>query len=262
MRSSLIFFAALVCLVMAGCGGSGNSTPVNLQSGNWSVAATSAVTLDGSFTAGGSLVQTGSTISGVVHIPASKCFRGDLDVAVTGSVTGQTMSLSFAATPDQTINVDAKAGSATTFSGTYTVTGTGCAAGDHGTINATLVPSVSAPWQGVFTSVVNPGTVVTFTATLTQSPTADAHGFFPVTGTLTVTGTSCLTSGAILATSNMSGANMNLFATADGQPTSNTIFMEGPMDDPATATSISKGQGGVSGANCPSDNGHGSMSRS
>lgn len=259
-RRMVLICAALLCGFQAGCGGSSSSTPVNLQSGNWSVAASSAVTLAGSFVIGGSLTQTGNTISGVVHIPASKCFNGNQDVAVTGSVTGQKITLSYAATPDQTINVDATAGSATTISGTYSVAGTGCAAGDHGTINGTLVPPVTGTWLGAYTSSVTPGTAINVTATLTQSPTADAHGFFSVTGTVTATGTPCFTSGTISA-SLISGGSVQFNAAGTEQPTPSVISISGIMNDPATATFV-PGIYDVTGPNCSSaDNGTGSIAK-
>jgi len=150
-------------------------------------------------------------------------------------------------------------GSASNLSGTYTVTGTGCAGGDRGTMSANLVPSVSGTWHGTFTSTVTPGPVVNATATLTQSSTPDAHGLFAVTGTVTFSGSACFTSGTITQGFAAGGALGLDIATNDVPSGGDTVFAAF-MDNPTAATAAT-GVYQVNTGTCSGDSGDGHLTK-
>lgn len=228
-------------LTLIGCGGSSSSsgpspaTPFSLQSGNWNVNASSSAAPGNNFIVGGNLTQSGTNISGVMHIFSSACFDLTIDVPVTGSVSAQSVTLTSSAIAGQVVTVNASGTSATALTGTYSVGGTGCAAGDKGTISANLVPSISGSWHGTFTSSVAAGTTINATATLTQSSTPDADGLFPVTGTVTFTGSPCFASGTIRQ-SIFAGGVLGLDLTTNDTPTPGEVIVSVVMDSPSTAT--------------------------
>jgi hypothetical protein len=124
---------------------------------------------------------------------------------------------------------------------------------------ANLVPPVTGSWHGQFTSTVSPGTVINATATLTQSPTADADGFFEVTGTVNFTGSPCFTSGTI-STGLMAGSAMGLDITTNDTPSQGDTVFAAIMDNPAVATSAT-GLYNVNLGSCSGDAGNGQITK-
>jgi hypothetical protein len=248
-----------------GCGGNASSSqPFAIQSGNWSISGASTAAPGNSFSGGGSLSQSGSNVSGVMHFLNAACLDGT-DIPVSGSVTGQKITLTSPAVLGQVVTVNAS-GSATALSGTYTMTVTGpnCigASNDQGTITAALVPSITGTWHGSFTSLVS-GSSINATANLTQSATPDAHGFFFITGTLAFTGSPCFTSGQVESTplqSGIAGSEVGLNITTNDQPSPGLTTFNGTVDVPSTANSIS-GSFGVRSGNCAVDLLTGRMTR-
>jgi hypothetical protein len=261
LKSSCI--AALLAFLLSGCGGGGSNNPappnVTIQSGNWNFSGSSTVSPGGSFIAGGSLNQTGASISGVIQIFSSLCFDTTVEVPVAGTVSGQTVTLSSSGTQNQTVTVNAT-GSATTISGSYTVTAAGCV--DKGTVSANLVPPITGTWHGSFSSTVTSGAVINVTANLTQSATSDGHGFFPVTGTVTFSGSSCFTSGTIVQglISGISGGELGLSVSTNDVPTPGATLISAVLDDPSTANGAT-GNYLVLAGNCSGDSGDGHITK-
>ena len=262
MHSKVLVVLAFLAVLLAGCGGSSSSpgptSTLTIQSGNWNISASSIAAPGVTFLAGGNLMQSGNSISGVVHIFNSTCFGQTTDVPVSGSVSGQSVTLSSPAIQGQTVTVSLN-GSSTALSGTYSVAGTGCAAGDRGTVNANLVPSITGSWHGTFTSTANPGTTVDATADLTQSATADAHGLFAVTGTVTFTGSTCFTSGTIVQ-SVLAGGALELEITTNDQPTPGDIGFLAFMDNPSAANAAT-GLYQINAGTCSGDAGDGHITK-
>jgi len=263
LRLKHLFAAStLLCTLLTGCGGgnSSNSNPsaFSIQAGNWNVNASSTFAPGNNFIVGGNLTQSGSSISGVMHINNSPCFILASDVPVSGSISGQTVTLSSAASVGPVVTVSANATSATAMTGTYTVAGT-CADGDKGTISANLVPSITGSWHGTFTSQVTPGTTINATANLTQSPTPNADGFFPVTGTVTFTGSPCFTSGTIVQ-SIAAGSVIGLEITTNDQPTPGEVVFAAIIDSPATGTAAT-GSYEIAAGSCVNDTGNGHITK-
>ena len=258
MRLKHLFAAsALLCTLLSGCGGGNSSNPsaFSIQTGNWNINASS--TAGGNdFIIGGNLTQSGSSISGVMHFVHAVCFNLTTDVPVSGSVSGRAVTLT-SAPFSQVVTVSAIAISATTLTGTYSAEG--CSAADIGTISANLVPSVTGSWHGTFTSTASSGTTINATANLTQSPTADADGFFPVTGTVTFTGSPCFTSGTIVQ-SFAAGSVLGLEVTTNDQPTPGDVIFAVIIDNPATSTAAT-GAYQIDAGSCNGDFGNGHITK-
>ena len=166
MRPVFIVVITSLALLIAGCGGNSSTpTPPQVQqlaltSGNWDFVAASSS--DPSFLIGGNIVQTGTSVTGGLHVANSACITRATPVPITGNISGQTATVTSASVASQTINASLS-GSATALTGTYTIAGTGCAGGDKGNIAGVLVPSISGTWKGTLISntVANPGVGVT-----------------------------------------------------------------------------------------------------
>lgn len=208
----------------------------NITSGNWSIATTS--TISGvTSSIGGNLVQSGSAVSGIMHVNGSNCF--DLladDIVFSGTYSGDTLSLTSASMNNQIVTVRAT-GSGNTLNGTYSIAG-GCGGGDKGTIAATHAPSITGTWK----STLNQGSaIVAITANLTEASTSDAHGRFPLTGTFTFSGSPCSSGGTIINAldSGVWGDHAAAIAvTNDTNGGTGTLAFVGIVANPANPTTI------------------------
>lgn len=241
-------------LLIWGCGSGGNSNNgpmLTLTAGNWQVNMVS-TTNPGARSGGGtSLSQTGTTATGIMHLVSPSCFKPLIDINVNATVTGPTLQLTASSAAGETISATAT-GSATSLSGSYTVGGT-CAQ-DQGTFTAILVPPATGTWHGTLTSVTGPVTQVT--ATLMQSG-PDAHGFFPVSGAMSFSG-SCLSSGTI-SIGQALGAVYVLIVTPNNPSGGEPVSIGGFMTEPATANAFSGFYSSI--ASACADNGTASLSR-
>jgi hypothetical protein len=224
----------MICLLLSSCGGGSSSSNASdnlITNGNWSIAAsskTSGLKLD----IGGSLVQSGTSVTGIVHITNSACFNylSD-DVQLSGSFVDNTLTLTSTAIRNQIVTITTT-GTGNDMSGTYSITG-GCADGDYGTLTAVYAPPITGTWTSTYTDT---GATVTAVATLTQAPTADAHGRFPLTGTFVFAGSPCSTGGTIV--SSTSSAVWGDRVTA-AVTTNDVNGNQGALNYVATATSNS-----------------------
>lgn len=143
-------------------------------------------------TIAGSINQSGSSVSGAVHVDSSNCFDHLTTINLTGVLAGSNISLTSMSVGGQVITLTGStAGDA--FTGTYTVNG-GCGDGDHGNVTGIRVPLIAAQWNGAFTT--SEGGTLDVVAELAQSSAADAEGSFGITGTVAFP-TSCFRSGTI-----------------------------------------------------------------
>jgi len=202
LRPVCIVVIASLALLVAGCGGNSSTPPppqvqqLTLTSGNWYFAAASSSGTN--FLIGGNIVQTGTSVTGGLRVINSACITPSTPVPITGSISGQTATVTSANIASQTINASLS-GSATALTGTYTIAGTGCAGGDKGNIAGVLVPSISGTWKGTLISntVANPGVGVT--APIVEGA-PDPTGLFVITATSTYVGSPCFTSGTTATT--------------------------------------------------------------
>ncbi len=192
---------AFCLLVLFGCGAA-NLTPslnspaqqFSIARGNWSFGASSSINTDrGEFLMGGHLEQNGSTITGILHIASSRCFKVDQDIPVSGTIESDTASLTSLPVGHQVLHASL-IGHDSTLVGNYLFSG-GCSDGDEGSLNGKLVPPVSGMWNAIETQADKSESLVNMA--LAQSAHANGHGVYPLSGTFAFTGSSCQVSGRI-----------------------------------------------------------------
>lgn len=279
LLSLLVFIASLM---LSSCGGSGNSSSPQGDpqvSGNWQFAMS---TIGTSFATsplqGGFLVQKNGSITGqiifAIFLPSQNggnptlCNSGT--ATVTGTVSGQSINVSAVVgaldssgnSTTQTFTLKGgtlSADGSTIQNGTYTVTagfasgGVACGGGsqDTGTWSATLVPSLTGPFQGFFHSTNNPSFPnqnFPVSGTFTQGPNTGS-------ATATVTGTllfqdpitllndyPCLTTAAVNGTISGNNVLLQIFAT-NGNPIGQIGQTPGSLNPP-TAVTLDKAQTG------------------
>lgn len=257
---------ATFCLLLSGCGGGGSTVPaptptptptpvpqLALTSGNWDFAVASSSGTN--FLIGGNVVQTGTSVTGGMRVVNSACFTSSTAVPISGTISGQTAAVTSAAIASQTINASLS-GSATALTGTYTVTGTGCAGGDKGNIAGVLVPSISGTWKGTLISntVANPGVGVT--ASIVEGA-PDSTGLFVITSTATYVGSPCFASGTAATGSGMAGRTSDVILKNDD---GSTVEFIGSLNNPAAPTQMN-GTYTVTGGLCDGDSGTGQLTK-
>jgi hypothetical protein len=231
MRFIVRFIAISLFLVIGGCGSGNNSNgPIlTLTSGNWQVN-TASTTNPGAISDGGtSLSQTGTSVSGIMHLVSPPCFNPTEDININATVNGPTLQFTSSIVTGQMLSVTAT-GSDTSLTGSYTMSGTACPQ-DQGIFTAILVPPATGTWNGTLTSAG--GTITQVTATLTQTG-PDAQGFFPLSGTVIFSG-SCFSSGTV--TGEASGAGYALIVKSD-RGIIESFVIAGAITDPATANTF------------------------
>jgi hypothetical protein len=208
--SSMKHLAITSCLLSAlvllcGCGGGGTtssppSNSPNLQTpsptaqgvniaGNWQINTTSTSGMT-PLSIGGSINQSGSSVTGVVHVNGSNCFNQLTTVGLTGTLTGSNISLTSTSVGGVVI---AFTGSIinNAFTGTYTLSG---ACTDQGNVTGMRIPFIANILSGTFTP--SGGETFGMVAHVAQDSSASSEGSFGITGTVTFS-TSCFSSGTI-----------------------------------------------------------------
>ena len=252
-RFWLALLLGAVTLVLAGCPAMTDSPATSLTAGNWSVAATSTDPTVGTLYVGGNLTQTGTALSGSMYIVGSMCFDVSEPVSFTGTFIDPTVTLTSAPVNGQVFSVIATATTGSAMSGTYTITG-GCANGDTGTAVANAVPSISGTWNGVV--VGSDGSSVPLSVALTEDTTASADGSFPLTGTLTYTGSTgdtCSVSGTIT-NAFVAGSYVLMNAdTVEKDGSAGSVFYNNVLLDSSTTPLHMAGTYEVAGGDCDGD---------
>ena len=258
MRPVCVVVVASLALLIAGCGGNSSTPPPQVQqltltSGNWDFAVASSSGTN--FLIGGNVVQTGTSVTGGLRVVNSACIAPSTPVPITGNINGQTATVTSANVASQTINASLS-GSATALTGTYTVTGTGCAGGDKGNIAGVLVPSISGTWKGTLISntVANPGVGVT--AQIVEGA-PDPTGLFVITSTATYVGSPCFASGTTATGSAMAGRTTDVLLKNDD---GSTVEFIGALNNPAAPTQMT-GTYTVTNGLCGGDTGNGTLTK-
>lgn len=159
-----------VLVLLCGCGGGvrtfyPSSAPVQGPSsdlpapgrnitGNWQFSTMSTAGMP-PLTIAGSISQSGSSLSGAVHVDGSSCFDQRTAIALTGTLTNGNVSLTSTAVDGQVIalagSITEKSGFPDSLTGTYTING-GCADGDQGNSAGYNVNSLTGYWAGNLTT--------------------------------------------------------------------------------------------------------------
>ena len=243
LRLGMCLLTGMLAALMWGCGGGGsnnNSGPpqFTIASGNWVIPLRSS-NLSASFpTAGGSLTQSGNSISGILYISGSPCFdpvndpltvhgtvSGDPNAAnaltvTTSAVRGQTLSVS--ATWNRLLNPalpppTSPPNPVTSLSGSWTISGGACAGTETGPWLFQL-GDFSGTWGG---NLDGPSWSGRVTAVLSQTA-PDAQGLSHLSGTFSVSGSPCFTSGTIANTAFAGDINQMTVVMDSGQLTGST----------------------------------------
>jgi hypothetical protein len=193
----LVFFL----LMLFGCGAANLAPSLNssgqqfsMARGNWNFSASSSTNPNsGQFLIGGHLEQNGNTVSGILHIASSRCFKVDKDIPVSGTIEDGSANLSSLPVEHQVLHASL-IGRDSTMVGNYSFSG-GCSNGDDGSLTGNLVPPVSGMWNALETQPDKSVTGVNLA--LAQSASANGHGGYPLSGTLSFTGSPCQISGRI-----------------------------------------------------------------
>jgi hypothetical protein len=215
-------FLLSVLFALCGCGG-GEKAAGGAPSGapqdppapalnaaeNWQFSTTSTQGFPPITIAGG-IDQSGTPVSGVVHLDGSPCFDHLRAVELTGVLNESNLSLTSSPIAGQII---ASTGSITKdpltnsakFIGTYSIHG-GCGDGDQGNIKGGVEPtSMKGLWAGDLTSKA--GNINRITVTLSQG-SATSEGTFGITGTALFEGGPCFKSATIASGKFPSGSYM------------------------------------------------------
>lgn len=258
MRFTSFIAVMLLCFAFSGCGGgSSSSNPpgstFTITSGNWDFGAAS--NSGAQFIIGGIVTQSGSNIVGTLRVINSACFDITVPVPVTGNVSGQTATVTSASVAGQIISATLT-GSANALTGTYIVTGTGCAAGDKGTLSGSLVPSISGTWAGTFVSSAIGNPQIGVTSPITEG-SFDATGIFTLTGTAAFSGSPCFSTGTFATGSGMAGRVSDVIIKNNDGSTAEFV---GLMTNPAAPTQMT-GTYTVTGGLCDGDSGTGTLTK-
>jgi len=196
MRSTSLI-ALLLCSILFGCGGDSNN-PKNLmgfESGLHSINAESPTNPDVSnFVLVGSLMQSGSSLSGIMHFQGSSCFPLSTDIPVSGTLTETEADFTAMVPNGQRVVFTGMKHPPIPhpqfLGGNYSVTGSGCLANVQA-----LAGDETLGFNGNFigTFVSSTGNTANVSLSVTQTG-PDAHGFFSATGSATITGGTCFSS--------------------------------------------------------------------
>jgi len=222
------FFLKAVLAVIAilgslcvGCGGGNNSSSsvpssaVSAMNGNYSISMTSAGTSGLNSFPGAIQTDLAGHVTGTMHVQGSLllCFGASFALPLTGTIDSSGhLNATIAGTNNQviTLNATVSPDGALLSNGTYSGSGTGCAAGDHGSVTGFQVQAFTGAYSGSFSLAASPN--ITLALSLMQSATPDIRGMFPVTASaITVTGgAACGFSSATLSAGSASGNDVQL----------------------------------------------------
>jgi hypothetical protein len=169
-QSASILWLLSVLVLLCGCGGgpgtsllpssppsgppSGPPAQGQSISGDWQFSTTSTAAMP-ALAIAGSIIQSGSSVSGAVHVAGGSCFDQQNVIGLTGILTDGYISLTSASVDGQVItfagNITIKANFPDTLTGMYTIDG-GCAGGDQGTVTGYRVNGIDGLWYGNLTT--------------------------------------------------------------------------------------------------------------
>jgi len=148
-------------------------------------------------TIAGSIDQSGSSVSGAVHVAGGSCFDKQNVIGLTGTLTGGNVSLTTASVDGPVItfsgSIAIKANFPDTLTGTYAING-GCANGDQGNLTGYSVGAFNGSWSGSLTTAG--GAEIQWGTDLLGQVGASSEGSFGLTGTFNFDG-ACFNSGKL-----------------------------------------------------------------
>ena len=232
-------FLGFCLLMLFGCGAANLTPALNSQAqfsirrGNWNFGASSSTRPNnGEFLIGAHLEQNGNTITGMLHIASSRCFKVDRDIPISGTVDQDgTANLTSLPVDHQVLHA-ALVGHDSSVVGNYSFTG-GCSDGDEGSLNGNVVPPVSGMWNALDTEPDQPTAAVNMA--LAESDHANGHGVYPLSGTLAFSGSLCQVSARI----------------TSGYVAGKIVVINATTDEPSGATGSFRMEGDLAGGKAP-----------
>ncbi len=227
-----------------------------IVSGNWYLQASSKLPGGGNSQIpqiGASFTQSGTLVSGVLHISDSKCFDWGVAVPVSGTVDGTSVSLTATGDSGGVITITGSANS-NIMTGNYNIQ-SGCANGDYGTFTAVLLSPASGNWTG---SATSGNSIFNAAASLSQVlPNSD--GFSLLSGTVSFSGTKCNVSGTLVNDQSWVLGNMVLAVAnlSDG----GVLALNGFVTDTSTSANKITLNFSISGGTCAGKTGSVSFTR-
>jgi|SRR5579859_3186611 len=224
-----LFFGLFIYLSISGCGGASTPAPPPppppFTSGLYQLFASSN---SNAFTLSGSLMQSGSTVSGVMHIGMPQCFPFTTDLPVKGTLMNDanlTVNLSLTLPSGQMLSFSLThvGGHLSNVAGSFAITGAGCAAPEQGLANGGTV-TITGQWTGTLITAAQ--TVSSISLNLTQTG-PDAHGFFSATGTGTITGGTCFGGVSVDSTTVIAGNGTNFVLDNSQTGTTGKLTLQG-----------------------------------
>jgi len=266
MSAPKLALSLLICTLLSGC-----KNIINRDTPIAAVAPTSItdnwVVYNVSFSVGGNLIgvgaiggpitQTASTLTGIFHI-ANPCFgNGQTPIPLTGAITqGNHFSLTSPSVNGEIFTLTGTfSDSGTTFNQGYvgiagTCTGTlisqtGDQKGSIVNPVGTQIPSLSGDWA--YFPSFNPS--LNLSEQLTQSPAPDASGRFALSGTATIIGSPCFTSGTLQPGSYIDGSlGQQIILLNDGSTLTSPLIVNYNLTP--TRPSFQLYPGKITGGNC------------
>jgi hypothetical protein len=202
-----IILALAVTVLFCGCAGAPAPAPGSTASaaptaptagqtptvfGNWQFTASSTVPGKPPLTFSGSIGTAGNAVSGALHVDGSNCFDRLTTIALTGTVTAGSTSLTSAAIDGQVVTFTGNFADFA-FNGTYRING-GCAGGYQGKLTGINVWNIGNNLSGTFTNSAQK--TFNIMGKIAQSSSASSDGSFGITGAATFN-TPCLSAGTI-----------------------------------------------------------------
>jgi hypothetical protein len=262
-RSTLAALPLLLCTLLGGCG-SDSFIPAGTITGNWvvsNIGFTQNPTALGNGQVGGPITQTGNNLSASFHIDAPCFGNGQTTIPLTGLFNQETdnFTLESPSTDGETVFLQGTFSAArNTFSNGYFSVSGSCTGDlvsqtgdDKGAIlnpRGQQIPSLSGNWSPNANDFSSLNTL-NMSEQLTQSPTPDIQGDFALTGTITVTGSPCFTTGTLQPTSFISGsAGQQIIVMNDGSTLTATLGAS--AEGPPNGTRLYLYPGAITGGNC------------
>jgi hypothetical protein len=200
-RSSSFSWMLSVLVLLCGCGGGSGTSPLSSSSpsappssppaqdqgisGGWQLSTTSTAGMP-ALTIAGSINQSGSSVSGAVHVTGGNCFDEQNVIGLTGTLTDGNVSLTSASVDGQVIafagSITIKANFPDALTGTYAVTG-GCANGDQGNVTGYSVGAFNGSWYGNLTTAA--GANIHWGTEKMGQVSPSSEGSFGITGAFT-----------------------------------------------------------------------------
>jgi len=209
-RSSSSSWLLSVLLLLCGCGGGVRTPPSSSPpgppsgppaqgqniSGNWQLSTTSTAEMP-ALTIAGSINQSGSSVSGAVHVAGGSCFDQRNVIGLTGTLTDGNVSLTSASVDGQILtfagSIPIQANFPDMLTGTYAING-GCANGDQGNVTGYSVGAFNGSWYGNLTTAG--GADIHWGTDQLGQVGPSSEGSFGLTGTFNFDG-ACFNSGKL-----------------------------------------------------------------